>query len=414
MLKSQSFFTDSFWDMELKIPRTAPLEYRVSYDDGKKLKAIVFLIGGLGANANMSLFDLEREVVAREFPVLCVQVLYHCFCARPSITQGYNPKLQMQEIDRESLQKVAQICGVENQNAKDFAPQLKSIDAALEGLKARGELERDFRAVFSCDLYPTRNEYQNYALLPALDHIAALKDLIKRPEFQNLAVEGGGGVASLPRIFGGGSYGGYVAMLCAKIAPPLVDGVLDNSGVVLPFLPHILGREMGTGEFAIAGKHYDLLCYVRKFWTRDEASPYYFSEANYRIRTLLNAEHLKILAQNSRTLFVHYHSAFDEGAPAAQKIALSENLNALGLSSTLHLIKSKEDLDGRTLKSLEHGLRMSDKALMRRELGQMLERLAGWEGFNGDFELGYPCGDRTFTFYDRGGEFGLEISKNDL
>ncbi|MGU5519825.1 DUF2920 family protein [Campylobacter jejuni] len=33
--------------------RTSKLEYRISYDDEKEIKAIVFIIGGYGANANI-------------------------------------------------------------------------------------------------------------------------------------------------------------------------------------------------------------------------------------------------------------------------------------------------------------------------------------------------------------------------
>lgn len=183
---------DSFKDFELQIPRSAPLEYRVSFDTQKDLKAIVFLIGGFGANANMSFFDFEREVVAKEFPVLCVQVLYHCFCARVSITKDYNPEPIMQEGDLKILQKVASICGVSKvQDVADFSSKLALIDEALGVLKAKGELEEEFRALFHTDFDPLRGEYQNYGLLPALDHIATLKDLLKRPEFSHLNRGGG-------------------------------------------------------------------------------------------------------------------------------------------------------------------------------------------------------------------------------
>lgn len=58
---------------------------------------------------------------------------------------------------------------------------------------------------------------------------------------------------------GGGSYGGYLSLLIAKIAPWHVDGVIDNSGVCLPFLAHILGRDMNQGEFVFEGE-FIVLC----------------------------------------------------------------------------------------------------------------------------------------------------------
>ncbi|MBF7044621.1 DUF2920 family protein, partial [Campylobacter volucris] len=71
-------------------------------------------------------------------------------------------------------------------------------------------------------------------IMAAIDHINALKDIMKNyPQFK-----------SLPKIYGGGSYGGYLALMCAKIAPWYVDGVIDNSGAGLPPLRYVIGRDL--------------------------------------------------------------------------------------------------------------------------------------------------------------------------
>ncbi|ECL2294211.1 DUF2920 family protein, partial [Campylobacter jejuni] len=44
MLINQTFEIDSCDDVELNIKRTSKLEYRISYDDEKEIKAIVFII----------------------------------------------------------------------------------------------------------------------------------------------------------------------------------------------------------------------------------------------------------------------------------------------------------------------------------------------------------------------------------
>ncbi|EAI6117351.1 DUF2920 family protein, partial [Campylobacter coli] len=59
MLINQTFEIDSCDDVELGIKRTSKLEYRISYDE-KEIKAIVFIIGGYGANANISFLDFDR------------------------------------------------------------------------------------------------------------------------------------------------------------------------------------------------------------------------------------------------------------------------------------------------------------------------------------------------------------------
>ncbi len=60
----------------------------------------------------------------------------------------------------------------------------------VENLKMQNKLDHNF--------YPTNGDYQNYGIMAAIDHINALKDLVKRfpkfADYQNLW---------------GGSYGGY-------------------------------------------------------------------------------------------------------------------------------------------------------------------------------------------------------------
>ncbi|EDO7182541.1 DUF2920 family protein, partial [Campylobacter coli] len=43
-----------------------------------------------------------------------------------------------------------------------------------------------------------------------------------------------------------------------------MDGVIDNSGVCLPFLAHILGRDMNQGEFVFEGDNNRIYCFVQK------------------------------------------------------------------------------------------------------------------------------------------------------
>ncbi|MCW1370840.1 DUF2920 family protein, partial [Campylobacter jejuni] len=74
---------------ELGIKRTSKLEYRISYDDEKDIKAIVFIVGGFGANANISFLDFDREYIAK-FDVVAVHVFYHCFCHRRSNVEKYS------------------------------------------------------------------------------------------------------------------------------------------------------------------------------------------------------------------------------------------------------------------------------------------------------------------------------------
>ncbi|EPS5758974.1 DUF2920 family protein, partial [Campylobacter coli] len=81
----------------------------------------------------------------------------------------------------------------------------------------------------------------------------------------------------------------------------------------------------------------------------------------------------------------------------------------LGYDATLYLVKDENDIDGRFIKSLEHGLRMTDKALFRKELPLMLEKLQGRKFDMSKNSITYPCKDKQFIFKDKDDKFELEI-----
>ena len=402
MLINQTFEIDSCDDVELGIKRTSKLEYRISYDDEKDIKAIVFIVGGFGANANISFLDFDREYIAKNFDVVVVHVFYHCFCARISNNKKYSASISFMEEDLLSLSKILLDFGINPQNldCKNSTKYYELLIQHIIILKSQGKLAQNYQAKFTSTFIPPNGDYQNYGIMAAIDHINALKDLVKRfPKF-----------ADLPKIYGGGSYGGYLALLIAKIAPWYVDGVIDNSGVCLPFLACILGREMNQGEFYFEGSGYRLYCFVYKYWNRNMNSSYYFGDENYLIRAVLNSNHLQIQSNlNKNTIFVSYHSIQDMGAPVQNKIELYKCYQELGYDATLHLIKDENDIDGRFVKSLEHGLRMTDRALFRKELPLMLEKLQGRKSFMQENSISYPCGNKVFVFKDLEDKFELEM-----
>ncbi|EAH5522430.1 DUF2920 family protein, partial [Campylobacter coli] len=106
MLINQSFEIDSCDDVELNIKRTSKLEYRISYDDEKEIKAIVFIIGGYGANANIYFLDSYRNYIAKNFDVVAVHVFYHCFCQRRSDVEKYSAYKYFQEEDIENIKNL--------------------------------------------------------------------------------------------------------------------------------------------------------------------------------------------------------------------------------------------------------------------------------------------------------------------
>ncbi|EOF7424446.1 DUF2920 family protein [Campylobacter jejuni] len=407
MLINQTFEIDSCDDVELGIKRTSKLEYRISYDDEKDLKAIVFIVGGFGANANISFLDFDREYIAKNFDVVVVHVFYHCFCARQSIDQKYNPKLIPNQDDLERVNGILKNInlGHLSVNKDNFEQIIPLIEQKVNKMKQAGLVDESQKIELSCDFIPPNGDYQNYGVMAAIDHINALKDLVKRfPKF-----------ADLPKIYGGGSYGGYLSLLIAKIAPWYVDGVIDNSGSAVPPLNYIIGRELEfkskdtNGDMYMQGDHFFVSCFLKTHWTRKENSPYFFNNENYFIRTLLNKDHLILQSQkNKNIIYVSYHSKEDPLTPANFKQQTMQILKILGYDVSLNLIDENK-IDGKFIKNLDHGCGIPDKALFRKELPLMLEKLQKRKSLMQENSISYPCGNKVFIFKDVGDKFELVI-----
>ncbi|EOH7943691.1 DUF2920 family protein [Campylobacter jejuni] len=403
MLINQTFEIDSCDDIELGIKRTSKLEYRISYDDEKDIKAIVFIVGGFGANANISFLDFDREYIAKKFDVVAVHVFYHCFCHRRSNVEKYSAITMFTKEDVSNLSQALLDIGikidVDIQNAHQC---YELLNQNITTLKSQGRLVQNYQAKLSSTFIPPNGDYQNFGIMPAIDHINALKDLVKRfPKF-----------ADLPKIYGGGSYGGYLSLLIAKIAPWYVDGVIDNSGTVLPLLECIIGRKLNKPEFIYNDPNTLIEMFVKTYWIReDENSSYFIANENYMIRSLLNSSHLTIQANiNKNIIFISYHSLKDEFNTAKDKQTLFLAYKELGYDATLYLIKDESEIDGRFIKDLKHGMRISNKALFRKELPLMLEKLQGRKSFMQENSISYPCGDQKFIFEDDKDKFTLIIT----
>ncbi|HEF8087338.1 TPA: DUF2920 family protein [Campylobacter jejuni] len=402
MLINQTFEIDSCDDVELNIKRTSKLEYRISYDDEKDIKAIVFIVGGFGANANISFLDFDREYIAKNFDVVAVHVFYHCFFQRRSDVEKYSAFTMFTKDDVSNLSQALLEIGVNiNVNLENAQQCYELLNQNITTLKSQRKLAQNYQAKFTSTFIPPNGDYQNYGIMAALDHINALKDLVKR--FPKLA--------DLPKIYGGGSYGGYLSLLIAKIAPWYVDGVIDNSGTVLPLLRYIIGRDLEQFDFIFNDPNTLIEMFTKTYWTReDENSPYFFANENYMIRSLLNSSHLIIQVNvNKNIVLVSYHSSKDEFNTSKDKQTLFLAYKELGYDATLHLIKDESEIDGRFIKDLNHGMRITDRALFRKELPLMLEKLQKRKSFMQENSISYPCGNKVFTFKDVGDKFVLCI-----
>ncbi len=332
-----------------------------------------------------------------------MHVFYHCFCQRRSDVEKYSTLADFTKDDLKLIEKVLRKYNIPcDQLANNtVVSHCEYLSEIMTELKMLNRLPYDFEERLSATFIPLNGDYQNYGIMAAIDHINALKDLVKR--FPKLA--------DLPKIYGGGSYGGYLSLLIAKIAPWYVDGVIDNSGSALPPLNYILGREMehSYGDYYEDFPHNRIIFFLKTHWTRKENSPYFFNNENYFIRTLLNKDHLILQSQkNKNIIYVSYHSDKDPLTPANFKQQTMQILKILGYDVSLNLIDENK-IDGKFIKNLDHGCGIPDKALFRKELPLMLEKLQKRKSFMQENSISYPCGNKVFIFKDVGDKFELVI-----
>ncbi|EMS7836246.1 DUF2920 family protein [Campylobacter coli] len=404
MLANQIFKIDSCDDAELGIKRTSKLEYRISYDDAKEMKAIVFIIGGYGTNSNMSIMDFDRQYIAQKFDVIVINVIYWCFSARMGMDNDYAAQLYISDEDLIYLKQALEQHGLETfgLSEKTAGEFLQKLDFKIHQLKLANKQSNDYRAVVTGTLIPPNGEYQNYGIMAAIDHINVLKDLVKKfPNFKNL-----------PKIYGGGSYGGYLSLLIAKIAPWHVDGVIDNSGEALLLLQYIIGRDLKQCEFIFNEKNIQFNCFLKTCWSANPDSTCCFKSENYIIRALLNSIHLQAQAQkNKDIIYISYHSKTDLMSPAEDKIKLIQAYRVLGYDVEFNLIDD-ESIDGKFIKHFDHGGGITIKALFKKELPRLLERFQGRKFVLRQDNICYHCGDKNFIFKDKENNFELEVVNN--
>lgn len=188
MLKSQTFLIPSCDDVELNLKRKNKLEYRISYNTNKTPQALVFMVGGWGATKNIALYDFERENIAKNFNIICVQVYHHAIHRRESTEPKYSAKKVFEEEDvgriKDYFESIAwDSKGINAQNAL-FAAQ-KLIQRVAE-LKSQGVMDKDYQLELTLGLIPALDDYENAGIMSAIDYINALKHLDK-------IIGGGGG-----------------------------------------------------------------------------------------------------------------------------------------------------------------------------------------------------------------------------
>ncbi|HEB9347283.1 TPA: DUF2920 family protein [Campylobacter coli] len=413
MIVNKTYEIDSCDDVELGIKRESKLEFKLCFDDEKEMKALVFIVPGLGGDANENYREHLAEFVANEFSVAVVSVNYHCIGNRPQTGSTF----YLDDIDKLILQTSCETLGIKINPDKlnsleDLNFTLKKVDTILEERKTQRKIVSNFKLSIHLSLQPAKNEYQNFGVMQAQDLLNAALYLKVHAPFNTM--EG-----NIPVIMIGSSHGGYLAHLAAKFAPWLISGVIDNSSYA-KFLWRLIGfgKEIDFTKYycfgtAIFFKHIHIYCSDKTFWTSNSSSNNFFSIPRRMIRYILEPNHIENQANYPKPYYTSYHSFYDkEIAPPDEKLELYKYLKQFDFDAELHMIKNPDQIDGKFIKNLDHGMGMSIKTLISKELPCMLEKILSnsrkeWKNKS----ISYPCDGLIYHFSEKDNKINLDITK---
>ncbi|WP_390887761.1 DUF2920 family protein [Campylobacter showae] len=386
------------------------LEFKLCYDEEKPARALVFIVSGLGGDANENYREHLAQFVASEFNVAVASPNYHCIGNRPQTGATYF----LNDLDKIILKNKCSKIGIEISGDIGYGA-LSTLDTQISEIKASGGLPGNFKLQISVTLQPTKNEYQNFSVMQAQDVINAALFIKANPPFKSAT-----DMNELPVGLVGSSHGAYINALAAKFAPWLMDGLIDNSSYAKLNWELIgLGKEIDYLKFRkystdIYFRNISIYVFTKTMWTLlNSSSPCYFSQAREDIRNILDAAHLKVQSKYPKPIYAGYHcAANDHCASPEEKAQLYEELRKLGFDATLHMIKDESELDGRFLKKLTHGLDMPIKLLIAKELPPMLKKIASREKqICKNKSIAYRSDELEYKFSEINGRINLEIKR---
>lgn len=359
-------------DFELGRPRSAPLEYNASFPDGPA-KGLVFLIPGFGSDTDDGYAQALRKHVVEKHGMAAVSVRYHCHGARPS-TKG---RIKVDPREHLVLLGVAALNKVPVSDPNDLNGLIKRLSKAGVAAEVRATI------------LPARNEYQNFGILQAMDHLAVLGDIVRQ-----------GTDFDATRIVAlGSSHGGFIAQMIAKIAPRTLAMVIDNSSYTQPPMEY-LGQPASAEFRTELAPGIVANCRVSSGWTSlNRQAPDFYSRDRDLIRDAAYPGHIaatKAQAGDSTTIYRMVNSTVDGISPPERKLIQDATLRAFGIDSRLALIGA-EQIDGKVFKKLVHGLDASLAGLFDQAIGDLVPRSGPLDAELGS-EVVYECVDSIYTF----------------
>jgi hypothetical protein len=336
---------DGARDFELGIERTSKITYHCTRPPARA-KGLIFVVPGFGDDATAEYNRVLRRYLSARHSLVAVMVAYHASQSRP-------PAAGI-ELSRDDVHRVIGLLATRNIRI-GFDP--------LQPGRLLPELNKlGIPLTIAAKLLPKNGDYQNFGVMQALDHLCVLNDVLdSRVDFDTDNI-----------LCLGSSHGAYIAHLFHKFAPNTINGIVDNSGYVIPVAQYLGSRP----EFRYQVGNVTLNCNVVAKWDlADSYSPAYFGPARYAIRDAANRRHLAEIAAKTvrRCQFRMVNSGADDISRVEVKQAQLLALRAHGFDAQLSVI-SESQLDRKLFKSLEHGMDASLSGLFDLYAGSLAVR----------------------------------------
>lgn len=325
-------------DFELGVPRTVPVTFEAEVPENAPADGLVFLIPGFGEDTDEAYTRLTRRQIAAKYNLVVVSVRAHChFCRPKQSIPGVSVSI---EIDQWSIAKAIGALVLQG----DTLDGLTSADQkdTLRFLKSR----KEHQFSLSATLIPPGQDYQNFGVLAALDHLLVLNKLIDDGvEFDQGTI-----------IAAGTSHGGYIAHLMQKFAPNTISAVVESSAY-----PETVPAYLGFGgvEYRAIDANIEFVCSTKTAWSNENiGAPNYFGTDQARIRNVCDRDHLdetSKLAASRKTQFRMLHSCRDRLVNIDLKHHQVRLLQDCGFDADLQVV-DEADVDGKVITTLEHGL----------------------------------------------------------
>lgn len=189
MLVNKTYEIDSCDDVELGMKRESKLEFKLCFDDEKEIKALVFIIPGLGGDADENYREHLAEFVAGEFNVAVASVNYHCIGNRPQTGSTF----YLDDIDKLILKTSCEAIGIKLpysvdkiQNYEQMSEIFHFVNNQITKGKQKGDFTPNYFLNLHVSLQPTKNEYQNFGIMQAQDLLNVALYLKKHAPFDTM------------------------------------------------------------------------------------------------------------------------------------------------------------------------------------------------------------------------------------